>query len=127
MLSCFTCTGMMLAEPKRFYSKKGDEISDFWLRIKRSENSNNYDILKFEAFKGVAKYINEEIHTGDMVSVRSRPISVEFKEKDGKKRHGVIFRVAMLELICHRNRLLLNEFGASTVPELDEREFQYWG
>lgn len=126
MLSCFTCAGMILSEPKRFYSKKGDEISDFWLMIKRSEQSNNYDLLKFEAFKGVAKYVNEHIHTGDMVSVRARPIN-RVEKINGKKRHGVIFKVAMVELICHRNRLLLNEFGGSTVPELNESDFQYWG
>lgn len=126
MLSCFTCTGMLLAEPKRFYSKNGDEISDFWLMIKRSENSNNYDKLKFEAFKGVAKYVNDNLHTGDMVSVRARPINKEQKI-NGKKHYGIIFRVAMIELICHRNRLLLNEFGGSTVPELNESDFMYWG
>lgn len=128
MLSCYTCTGMIFAEPKRFYSKNKVEISNFWLSIKRSDKSNNYDYLKFEAYGPPANFVNTYLHKGDMVSVRSRPISKNYvSKKTGEKRHGVVFRAIMIEIICHKNRLLLNEFGGSDFPELNEMQFQFWG
>lgn len=128
MLSVFLCVGIMLQEPKRYYSKKGDEISDFWLYIKRPDLSNNFDLLKFEAFKGVAKWANDTLHKGDTVEVRARPVTKRYiNKKTGKKGYTVIFRVAYMRLICHKSKLLLNQFGGDTVPQLNEEEFMYWG
>lgn len=128
MVSCYVCVGSVLNEPRRNYKKDGTEVSSFWLLIKRNDKMNNYDYLKFEAYASVAKFINDYIHIGDVVSVRSRPVSIKYKhKKTGEMRHGIIFRVAMLEFICHKKRLMINEFGGSEFPELDERQFQYWG
>lgn len=118
----------MQCEPKRCYSKDGNDISNFWLLIKRSDRTKSYDSLKFEAYGTIAKYINDYLHKGDLVSVRSRPVTKKYKHgKTGETRFGVVFRVSTIEFICHRNRLMLNQFGESEFPELDERQFQFWG
>lgn len=130
LLSVFTCVGIMAQEPKRYYSKQAskNEISDFWLFIKRSEKTNNYDLLKFEAFKGIAKWINDNLHKGDVVQVRARPRGVKIKDtKTGELKQTIIFRVAFIEFVCHQQRLMLNEFGGDTFPQLEENDYMYWG
>lgn len=127
MMSVYNCNGVMLLEPKRAYNKNKQEISEFYLWVKRSDQSKKSDILPFKAFKELANFINDNIHRGDTVAVRSRPKVIRWNDKDGKKHKMIYFEAASIDIICHRERLLINKFGESTVPEINEWDFHFWG
>lgn len=126
-MSVLNCNGVMLHEPKRAYNKNKQEISEFYLIIRRSDQSKKSDILPFRAFKELATYINNNIHKGDVVAVRSRPKVDTWKDKNGKKQKMIFFEAASIDIICHKERLLINQFGESTVPEINEWDFHFWG
>lgn len=127
MMCVLNCNGVILQEPKRAYNKANQEISQFYLYVRRSDRSGKHDVLPFRAFKELANYINNEVHKGDMVALRARPVADKWIDRDGKKKNRIVFNAASIDIICHRERLLIDKFGGSLVPEINEWDFQFWG
>lgn len=117
-MTCFMhCVGMVRGEPRRGYTKNGNEFSNFAVIVKRNDEQNKYDFFRFEAWNTLAKYINENIHSGDMVSVVSRPLENNFTRKDGIKVGTYKFRVREINFICSKNKTLLSQFSGIEIPD----------
>lgn len=128
MLCYMMCAGKLADNPKRYYTKKsGNEMAIFSLLIKRNNGRNEYDCFQFDAYGRSAKYINENLHRGDVVTILCRPIRHKYKTKDGKNTDRVIFRVMSLNYICHKNKIMVNQFGGYDFPELTDIDYGFGG
>lgn len=118
MVSRFICIGIIQSGPKRAYSKKNYEVSHFSLRVKREDGKNNYDIFNFEGWDRTAKFINDYLNTGDVVSVISIPRNYSYTRKNGTKVETVKYLVSSISFICKNNQLKLDRFEGNEVEEI---------
>lgn len=124
MLSLMINVGCIRGEPKRVYTKKKNcELSNFDLLVKRDDNSNKWDVFRFTAWGAKAKYINDYLHNGYLVSVVSRPKRVKFVKKDGTKVELIQNVVISINYICQKNKILINQFGGIDFPALQDIEY----
>lgn len=123
MLCRMICVGLIKGEPKRRYSNKGVEASNFTVAVKRDDNTDKWDGFRFEAWDNVANYINEYLHHGDVVSVISRPKKIVYQNKEGKKADYLIYRVISINLICHGNKIMMNKFGGIDFPAFPDLNY----
>lgn len=126
MLSVYTGVGFLRKEPKRYYSKKGTEISTFTLLIKTDDDKNNYDALNFMAVGKVAAFINTNVHVGTVLSVIARPKKNWYVKKDGTKVEGITFIIKSVQTICKTEKLRLDRFGGSIFPEYPDIDYEAW-
>lgn len=123
MTSVYACVGVIFHEPKRYYVKNGDEVSIFFVSVKRNDNKNRWDLFKFEAYGNEAHYINEYLHNGDTVSIVSRPLQKYFKNRKGEKTNHVEFRVISINFVCGKEKTKRYNFGIMGLQELQDMDY----
>lgn len=120
MQSLYLCFGYLRKDPVQFTTKKGITGAKFNLMIKRN-GANIFDIFNFSAYGQNAKYALENFHSGDCISVQSRPMLYDVKDKNGNMTKMITFVVTHADFICKKNRLPLDKFGNSLIEEMEEK------
>lgn len=123
MTSIYTCVGVLMTEPKRYYIKDGCEVSIFRISVKRSDKTNRWDVFRFEAFNNQAHFINNYLHYGDVASFVSRPFQKVYKNKKGERIQDVVFRVISLDFICSKERYITHKFGGKGMPDFQDIDY----
>lgn len=122
MTSIHTCVGVIQSEPKRYYLKDGTEVSGFRVSVKRSDKTNKWDVLRFEAFNNEANYINKYLHAGDVCSFVSRPLQKFYKNRKGDRTEVTVFKIISLNFICSKERFIRYNFGSTSIQEFPEMQ-----
>lgn len=93
----FNCIGRLTADPEVFETN-GVKRAEFSLAVEKSDSNNsekgNVNFFDFIAWRGVAEYIENNFHKGDLIEVVDAYANVrEFVDNEGNKRRKTEYQI----------------------------------
>lgn len=118
MLNTIAIIGYMAQEPKSNTTQKGEELSLLRLSHTRFGKDTQPLYIDVLAFRSSAKFANEFLHKGDLVSIQGQLDSDVFTRKDGTK--GRTYRILADRVDILRKKEQAEEIeDVELPPELD--------
>lgn len=120
MLSQYMGFGILTNTPYIKQCRNG-EVAFITLAVKREYTKNKYDILHFTADRHHAQYIKNYLQKGDILCVRAVPYSRTISFEGAKRKYvTATFKILNIDLICRKDKMLINDSGGSIFPEMFE-------